>query len=118
MCFLVALFEGLDIQSMGVAAPRVAAAFHLDPGQMGVVMSSSTLGLMIGAELITDRESRRPAAALCQRVLTRAFHNGLILLSCGVSTLRFIPPLLVSRENVNEAMGLLEISLKEAMVEN
>src|SRR3979411_1620929 len=75
-------------------------------------------GLMIGAELITDRTSRAPAPALCQRVLTRAFHNGLILLSCGVSTLRFIPPLLVSRENVDEAMGLLEISLKEAMVEN
>jgi 4-aminobutyrate aminotransferase len=75
-------------------------------------------GLMIGAELITDRTSRAPAPALCQRVLTRAFHNGLILLSCGVSTLRFIPPLLVSRENVDEAMGLLEISMKEAMVEN
>ncbi|MDB6107216.1 MAG: 4-aminobutyrate aminotransferase, partial [Gammaproteobacteria bacterium] len=75
-------------------------------------------GLMIGAELVTDRESRKPASALCQRVLTRAFHNGLILLSGGVSTLRFIPPLLVSRENVDEAMGLLEVSLKEAMVEN
>src|ERR1700738_3445293 len=75
-------------------------------------------GLMIGAELITDRESRKPAPALCQRVLTRAFHNGLILLSCGVSTLRFIPPLLVSRENVDEAMGLLEVTLQEAMVEN
>src|SRR4030088_1009497 len=75
-------------------------------------------GLMIGAELVTDRVARTPAPALCQRVLTRAFHNGLILLSCGVSTLRFIPPLLVSRENVDEAMGLLEISLKEAMVEN
>src|ERR1700736_3738929 len=75
-------------------------------------------GLMIGAELVTDRTSRTPAPALCQRVLTRAFHNGLILLSCGVSTLRFIPPLMVSRENVDEAMGLLEISLKEAMVEN
>jgi 4-aminobutyrate aminotransferase len=75
-------------------------------------------GLMLGAELITDPASRTPAAALCQRVLTRAFHNGLILLSCGVSTLRFIPPLLVSRENVDEAMGLLETSLKEAMVEN
>jgi 4-aminobutyrate aminotransferase len=73
---------------------------------------------MIGAELSADRESRKPAPALCQRVLTRAFHNGLILLSCGVSTLRFIPPLLVSRENVDEAMGLLEVSVKEALVEN
>src|SRR5262249_16917220 len=34
-------------------------------------------GLMIGAELVTDPASRKPAAALCQRVLTRAFHNGL-----------------------------------------
>jgi 4-aminobutyrate aminotransferase len=75
-------------------------------------------GLMIGAELITDRVARKPAAALCQRVLTRAFHNGLILLSCGVSTLRFIPPLLVSRGNVDEALGLLEISMEEALVEN
>jgi 4-aminobutyrate aminotransferase len=73
---------------------------------------------MIGAELITDPELRKPAPALCQRLLTRAFHNGLILLSCGVSTVRFIPPLMISRENVDEAMGLLEVSLKEAMVEN
>src|SRR5262249_56871674 len=75
-------------------------------------------GLMIGAELITDRASRKPATALCQRVLTRAYHNGLLLLSCGISTLRFIPPLMVSRENVDEAMQMLEISLTEAMVEN
>src|SRR5712672_1417758 len=75
-------------------------------------------GLMLGAELITDPQSLEPAPALCQRVLTRAFHNGLILLSCGVSTLRFIPPLLVSRDNVDEAMAMLEVSMKEALVEN
>jgi AAHS family 3-hydroxyphenylpropionic acid transporter len=62
ICFLVALFEGLDIQSMGVAAPRLAPAFHLNPGQMGVVMSASTLGLMIGAAWggwISDRVGRK-----------------------------------------------------------
>ena len=74
-------------------------------------------GLMIGVELITDRASRKPAAALCQRVLTRAFHNGLLLLSCGISTVRFIPPLMVSRAQVDEAVTLLEASLAEALVE-
>ena len=62
VCFLVALFEGLDIQSMGVAAPRLASAFHLNPGQMGVVMSSSTVGLMIGAASggwLSDRVGRK-----------------------------------------------------------
>ncbi len=74
-------------------------------------------GLMIGAELITDRASRKPATTLCQRVLTRAFHNGLLLLSCGLSTLRFIPPLMVSRAQVDEALALLEVALNEALAE-
>jgi MFS transporter, AAHS family, 3-hydroxyphenylpropionic acid transporter len=49
LCFLVAVFEGLDIQAMGVAAPALAPAFRLTPAQMGQVMSASTLGLMVGA---------------------------------------------------------------------
>ena len=72
---------------------------------------------MLGAELIADRESRKPAAALCQRVLTRAYHNGLILLSCGASTLRFIPPLMVSRAHIDEALGLLRSALTEALAD-
>jgi 4-aminobutyrate aminotransferase len=74
-------------------------------------------GLMIGAELINGASERQPASALCQRVLTRAFHNGLLLLSCGVSTLRFIPPLMVSRAQVDEAVGLLEVALTEALAQ-
>jgi 4-aminobutyrate aminotransferase len=74
-------------------------------------------GLMIGVELIKADATRKPDAALCQRLLTRAFHNGLLLLSCGVSTLRIIPPLLVSRAEVDEALGLLETALGEALAQ-
>jgi 4-aminobutyrate aminotransferase len=72
-------------------------------------------GLMIGMELVTDRVSRKPAKELCAAVLTRAFHNGLLLLSCGQSTVRFIPPLMINHGHVDEAMTLLEIALKEAL---
>jgi 4-aminobutyrate aminotransferase len=72
-------------------------------------------GLMIGMELVTDRMTRAPAKALCAAVLTRAFHNGLLLLSCGMSTVRFIPPLMINRAHVDEAMGLLETALSEAL---
>jgi 4-aminobutyrate aminotransferase len=72
-------------------------------------------GLMIGMELVTDRASRTPARALCEALLTRAFHNGLLLLSCGVSTVRFIPPLMIDRGHVDEAMTLIEIALREAL---
>jgi 4-aminobutyrate aminotransferase len=72
-------------------------------------------GLMIGMELVTDRMTRAPAKVLCAAVLTRAFHNGLLLLSCGMSTVRFIPPLMINRAHVDEAMGLLETALTEAL---
>jgi len=74
-------------------------------------------GLMIGVELIKPGAERKPDAGLCQRLLTRAFHNGLLLLSCGVSTLRIIPPLLVSRAEVDEALVLLETALGEALAQ-
>ena len=72
-------------------------------------------GLMVGMELVTDRVERRPAKALCEALITRAYHNGLILLSCGQSTVRFMPPLLISTADVDEALGLLEWSLVEAL---
>jgi 4-aminobutyrate aminotransferase len=72
-------------------------------------------GLMIGMELVEDRVSRKPARELADKVLTRAFHNGLLLLSCGVSTVRFIPPLMINKADVDEAMVLLESALTEAL---
>jgi 4-aminobutyrate aminotransferase len=72
-------------------------------------------GLMIGMELIEARATRVPARALTDAVLTRAFHNGLLLLSCGQSTVRFIPPLMVTREQIDEALPMIERSLAEAL---
>jgi 4-aminobutyrate aminotransferase len=62
-----------------------------------------------------DRGSRTPARQLCDASSTRAFHNGLLLLSCGSSTVRFMPPLSVSEAEVDEALGLLRTSLEEAL---
>jgi 4-aminobutyrate aminotransferase len=72
-------------------------------------------GLMLAMELVLDRRSQAPARALCDALLHRAFHNGLLLLSCGASVVRFMPPLLITRADVDEAMGLLETSLVEAL---
>ena len=72
-------------------------------------------GLMIGMELVEDRQAKVPAAKLCNTAVTRAFHNGLLLLSCGQSTIRFMPPLMVTQRDVDEAMRLLTASLDEAL---
>jgi 4-aminobutyrate aminotransferase len=75
-------------------------------------------GLMIGMELVKDPTTKIPARALCDTLLTRAYHQGLLLLACGQSTVRFIPPLMVGRAHVDEALGMLEAALKEALAMN
>jgi 4-aminobutyrate aminotransferase len=72
-------------------------------------------GLMIGFELVESRTTKAPAAKLCDAIITRAFHNGLLLLSCGQSTIRFMPPLMITREHVDEALQLLTASMDEAL---
>src|SRR5438132_8498678 len=72
-------------------------------------------GLMISMELVSDRASRAPCKNSCHAVITRAFYRGLLLLSCGQSTVRFMPPLMVSVAQVDEAIPLLEAALIEAM---
>jgi 4-aminobutyrate aminotransferase len=75
-------------------------------------------GLMIGMELVTNPDSRKPAKALCDSVITRAYHQGLLLLPCGASTVRFMPPLMIGKTDVDEAMTLLEAALIEALASN
>jgi 4-aminobutyrate aminotransferase len=71
-------------------------------------------GLMLAMELVRDRTSREPARELAEKVVTRAFHNGLLLLSCGVSSVRFMPPLTITTAEADEAATILDASLAEA----
>jgi MFS transporter, AAHS family, 3-hydroxyphenylpropionic acid transporter len=49
LCFLTAMIEGVDLQSMGIAAPALGPEFHLTRQQLGVVTAASPLGLFFGA---------------------------------------------------------------------
>ena len=70
-------------------------------------------GLMIGVELI--EKDGAPAKKLMDPLLHHAYQNGLLLLTCGVSTLRFMPPLCVTEAEVDEAMVYLRQSLDETL---
>jgi len=100
-------------------AAKVGAYFmerlHALAGKFPVVGEVRGKGLMIGVELVTDRSGKAPASKLCDALINRAFQNGLLLLSCGVSTVRFMPPLMIDTAIVDEAMNLFEISLIEAL---
>lgn len=69
-------------------------------------------GLMIGMEFVEDRESKKPAKKFVAELIHEAFYNGLLLLPCGVSTIRFMPPLMLNRELADEAMEIIEQSIE------
>jgi AAHS family 3-hydroxyphenylpropionic acid transporter len=68
LCFLGVLCEGLDIQSMGLAAPRMAPVLGLTRDQLGPVFSASIVGLLIGAVIcgrLADRFGRKRVLVAC-----------------------------------------------------
>ncbi|QGZ58979.1 3-(3-hydroxy-phenyl)propionate transporter MhpT [Paraburkholderia acidiphila] len=62
LCLIVAVLEGVDLQSTGVAAPRMAREFGLSVSQMGLAFSAGMLGLLPGAMIggrLADRIGRK-----------------------------------------------------------
>ena len=74
------------------------------------------LGFMLAIELVGDRESRKPDAALTQRIIDAARGRGLLVIKCGVhrNVIRFLAPLVTTDAQLEEAMDALAAALAEA----
>ncbi len=113
----------LDLVEGGLAANAAAMGDHLmkrlrDLAQRyDCVAEVRGRGLMVGMELVEDRATLAPARPLVDALTRRAYENGLLLLSCGRSTVRFMPPLCVTQVEMDEALAILEASLVEALAE-
>ena len=70
-------------------------------------------GLMVAIELVRDPETREPAAWERDRVVRRCFERGLLVLGAGASAVRMVPPLIVTEEDVDAALTLLDEAVTE-----
>ena len=61
-----------------------------------------------------DRVTREPAPALRDRVVEIAFEHGLLLMGCGPNTMRIIPPLVVTRDEIEEGLAIFDHTLTKA----
>jgi 4-aminobutyrate aminotransferase len=68
-------------------------------------------GLMIGIEFVKDRHTKERAAEESNEIANECFRNGLMLLTCGKNSIRFIPPLIISQETVDQALEIFEKSV-------
>ena len=72
------------------------------------------LGLMVGAEFVGP--GKEPAAELVKKLQAACLERGLILLNCGAykNVIRFIAPLIVTREQIDQATSIVEEALTAA----
>ncbi len=68
-------------------------------------------GMMIGMEFVQDRRSKEPAKQFVGKLIHEAFYNGLLLLPCGESTIRFMPPLMLPLELAQEGIEIIDKSI-------
>jgi 4-aminobutyrate aminotransferase len=71
------------------------------------------MGLMIGVELVKDRETKERAIKWKGEVIAAAFRRGLLLLGCGENTIRFSPALTVTEDEVDVCLSIFEEAVRE-----
>jgi len=68
------------------------------------------LGLMQGVEVVEPEDQK---GTLTAKILSAAQEEGLLLLRTGASTLRILPPLVITDDEIREGISILEKTLKK-----
>jgi 4-aminobutyrate aminotransferase len=74
------------------------------------------LGAMLAIELVEDRASKKPSAAIASKTIEIARANGLLLMGAGVlsNVIRVLVPLVATDADLDEGLQIFESALREA----
>ncbi len=70
-------------------------------------------GLMVGVEFVKDPETKEPAAQEVEDITNKCFKRGLAIITAGKSSMRFAPPLIITRDIIDEGLEIFEGAVKE-----
>ncbi|MFZ5863279.1 MAG: acetyl ornithine aminotransferase family protein [Nitrospirota bacterium] len=107
------LFEGGLIQRAGQAGERLMAGLNRSADHSPSIGEVRGRGLMVGIEIVKDRASRTPSPEVRNRIIQRCFEKGLLLVGAGKHVVRFLPALVVTDQQIDQAVSLFT----EAVVE-
>lgn len=72
-------------------------------------------GLMLGVDLVTDRDTRERARALAAKVVLGCFRRGVFMTFLRGSVLRIAPPLVLDQAALDRFLAVLEEALRDAV---
>jgi 4-aminobutyrate aminotransferase len=72
-------------------------------------------GLMIACEVVKDKNTKEKAPEKKDQIIHNCFLDGLLLLGCGENVVRFMPPLIVNKKEVDTAVKIFNKSLEKVI---
>jgi len=70
-------------------------------------------GLMIGVEMVKDPKTKAPGKEEANEIMKKCWRRGVALITCGVSTIRIVPPLTIKRDLLDSAFEIIQGAIKE-----
>lgn len=104
----IALLEGGLVENSATVGAYLKAGLVELMQKHDCIGDVRGLGLMIGVEFVTDKVTRKPDADLRDRVEFECFERGLILLGCGESSIRWSPPLILTRAQADVGLEIFD----------
>jgi 4-aminobutyrate aminotransferase len=83
------------------------------PAKLRLVGDVRGRGLMVGVEIVKNKTTKEYGAAERDLIVEKAFERGVLFLGCGPSTIRICPPLVVTKEQADVAVDVLEECIRE-----
>ncbi|GAA6166084.1 4-aminobutyrate--2-oxoglutarate transaminase [Pelagimonas sp. KU-00592-HH] len=118
-----AVFDVIEEEDLCAKATEIGDAIKARLTEMAARQGNEAigdvrgLGAMVAFEMVTDRATNNPDAALTQAIVAEAEARGLIILPCGTrgNAVRLLPPLTTPMAQVEEALDILEASIEAAI---
>ena len=70
-------------------------------------------GLMIGVELVRDRKTKERAVEERNALVQAMFRRGVLILGAGRNAIRLAPPLVLSKDQADSVLTVLDEALAE-----
>jgi 4-aminobutyrate aminotransferase/(S)-3-amino-2-methylpropionate transaminase len=101
-----------------VIGERMRSRFEALAGHVEQIGDVRGMGSMLGVEFVRDRHTKEPAPDIVTRVVQGSLERGVILLKAGLygNVIRNLAPLVITDEQLDEALGVLEEAILEAAV--
>lgn len=70
-------------------------------------------GLSIGIDIVSDKINKTRASEAALKICNRCFDNGVVIIAVAGNVLRFQPPLVITYEQLDTALNVLEAAISD-----